>query len=90
VEKYHARIEGRVQGVFFRDFTRREALRLGLAGWVRNMPDRSVEAVFQGESAAVNKMLQWLSCGSPHSNVTKVETKKLKDIEPLTDFIIRY
>ena len=90
MEKYHVRVEGRVQGVFFRDFTKREALQLGLAGWVRNMADGSVETVFQGESEAVKKMLQWLSHGSPHAKVTKVETKKLEDATPHTRFTIRY
>ena len=61
----HAHVEGRVQGVFFRDCTRKEAQRLGLTGWVRNMPDGSVEALLQGDEDTLHKMKLWLKKGSP-------------------------
>ncbi len=51
-------VEGRVQGVWFRDTTREEALRLGVAGWVRNLPDGRVEAVFEGPPTAVAALLE--------------------------------
>ena len=57
--RVHVIIEGRVQGVFFRAYTRDEAAKLGLSGWVRNRPDGSVEALIEGEKTAVEKMLQW-------------------------------
>jgi acylphosphatase len=55
-KRVHVIVEGRVQGVFFRAFTRDEAVRLGLSGWVRNRPNGSVEAVVEGEKSAVGKM----------------------------------
>ena len=72
VKRVHVTVQGRVQGVFFRAYTRDEAVRLGLAGWVRNRPDGSVEALVEGEQKAVGKMVQWFHQGSPHSLVEKV------------------
>ncbi len=83
-----ARIEGQVQGVFFRDHTRREALQLSLTGWVRNSPDGAVEAVFQGSDGDIEKMLSWLDLGSPHANVAKVQVKQLENETTYTDFQI--
>lgn len=65
-------IHGRVQGVFFRDSMRREALRLGVAGWVRNCGDGSVEAVVQGSVSAVDAIVQWAQRGPPHAEVSRV------------------
>ena len=56
-------IHGRVQGVFFRDSMRREAIRLGIAGWVRNRSDGTVEATVQGEPDAVEAILRWAHRG---------------------------
>jgi len=69
----HVIISGLVQGVFFRAYTQKEAQALGLSGWVRNLPDERVEAVFEGEKAAVNEMIAWCWEGSPSAKVTKVE-----------------
>ena len=52
-------VHGRVQGVFFRDTTRRMARSRGVGGWVRNTPDGTVEAVFEGEAEAVESMVRW-------------------------------
>lgn len=73
IKRFQVIIEGRVQGVFFRAYTRDEAVRLGLAGWVRNRPDGSVEAEIEGEKTAVDKMVQWFHQGSPHALVEKVQ-----------------
>jgi acylphosphatase len=67
-------VEGRVQGVFFRDSCRTEALRAGVTGWVRNRPDGSVEAEFEGDAAAVAAMVAWCRTGPPRAEVTKVTT----------------
>ena len=72
-KRIHALVHGRVQGVFFRDYTRREALRLGLTGWVRNLATGSVETEFEGSLDQVKGMLDWLSIGSPQSLVSLVE-----------------
>lgn len=68
-------IEGRVQGVFFRDSTRREAVALGLSGWVKNLPDGRVEAVFMGSREACEKALAFVRVGPPAASVTRVEVK---------------
>lgn len=69
----HARVHGRVQRVAFREYTRREALRLGLVGWVRNRSDGTVEVWAEGAADQVELLLAWLGIGSPFSHVTQVE-----------------
>ncbi len=69
----HVYIEGYVQGVFFRDTTRRRALSLGVTGWVRNLIDGRVEAVFEGEESAVRRMVQFAHEGPPGAVVTHVD-----------------
>lgn len=70
----HVLISGYVQGVNFRFYTRQQARLLGLWGWVRNMPDGRVEAVFEGERAPVDRMLEWCHRGPPSASVDGVET----------------
>ncbi|NOZ59153.1 MAG: acylphosphatase, partial [Euryarchaeota archaeon] len=65
----HVFISGRVQGVFYREYTRRKAQELGVKGWVRNLPDGRVEAVFEGEDRAVDEMVRWCWEGSPYASV---------------------
>jgi acylphosphatase len=69
----HLRIEGRVQGVGYRDFVEMRAATLGLSGWVRNRRDGSVEAVVQGPPATVDDMLEQCRRGPPGSRVDRVE-----------------
>jgi len=69
----HVFISGRVQGVFFRANARREALRLGVKGWVRNLRDGRVEAVIEGEEDKVKMMVEWCKRGPPGAIVSKVE-----------------
>ena len=69
----HLRIEGRVQGVFYRASLIDEARRLGLAGWVRNRRDGSVEAVVQGPPAAVQALIDWAHQGPPRAQVNAVQ-----------------
>jgi acylphosphatase len=64
---------GRVQGVFFRDSTRREAARLGLAGSARNLPDGTVEVIAEGEPAAVDRLEAFVRAGPGHAEVSRVE-----------------
>lgn len=72
-------VTGRVQGVFFRDSCRKEALANGLAGWVRNRSDGAVEAVLEGEQAAVEKMVAWMRLGP---GAASVEALDVCDEEP--------
>jgi acylphosphatase len=68
-------VTGRVQGVFFRAETQREADRLGLTGWVRNEPDGSVAAHFEGEPAAVEAMVAWCGEGPSRARVDGVDVR---------------
>lgn len=67
------RIQGRVQGVWFRESMRIEAERLGVTGWVRNTPDGSVEAVVQGPDTAVDTLIAWARIGPPQARVARIE-----------------
>jgi acylphosphatase len=67
------RIHGHVQGVFYRESMRREAARLGIAGWVRNRSDGTVEAHVEGSPAAVEAMFVWAGRGPSEARVTRVE-----------------
>lgn len=62
-------VSGRVQGVWFRISTRKNAIRLGLRGWVRNLPDGRVEAVLEGEEHPLLQMLDWCRIGPPGARV---------------------
>jgi acylphosphatase len=65
-------IKGRVQGVWFRESTRREALALGVFGWVRNRSDRTVEVVIEGPEAQVKELVAWCKEGPPVARVDGV------------------
>ncbi len=69
----HVRISGRVQGVFYRVWTRGTATDLGLSGWVKNNQDGSVDAVFSGATEKVDEMLELCRSGPPESLVNKIE-----------------
>lgn len=68
------RVTGRVQGVFFRDSTRERALKLGLTGSARNMPDGSVEVLACGRQDALEQLRAWLQSGPPMASVASVES----------------
>jgi acylphosphatase len=70
--RFHVFISGKVQGVSYRFYTEKQAQALGVNGWVRNLADRRVEAVFEGEEKAVQSMLKWCEQGSPHAVVNEV------------------
>jgi acylphosphatase len=90
IKRIHALVHGRVQGVSFRYYTRREAQRLGLRGWVRNLVTGSVETEFEGADELVAAMLDWLSMGSPMSLVTRVEHQEIAVQGGTNEFEIRY
>jgi acylphosphatase len=71
---FHAIVHGRVQRVSFRKFTQQAARDLGLVGWVRNLPDGTVETVAEGDTAALDKLESWLrTTGSPASRIDEVK-----------------
>jgi acylphosphatase len=81
-------VSGRVQGVFFRDSTRRSAESRGVAGWVRNREDGTVEAWFEGDAEAVDAMVAWTRSGPSRAEVEDVQ---VDDAEPegLSGFRVR-
>jgi acylphosphatase len=81
-------VHGRVQGVFFRDSTRQRAEAAGVAGWVTNRPDGTVEAVFEGDAEAVESLVRWMREGPRSAAVERVEVSE-EDPEGLRDFDVR-
>lgn len=71
--RVHIFVSGRVQGVFFRENTRKMADKLGVRGWVRNLADGKVEAVFEGEKDKAEKMINWAKKGPMFAKVNGVE-----------------
>jgi acylphosphatase len=82
------RATGRVQGVFFRDSTRREADRRSVAGWVRNCGDGSVEAVFEGSPYAVDALLEFVRRGPGHAQIEALDVTE-EEPEGLRGFDVR-
>ena len=82
-------VSGKVQGVFYRDATKKEADKRGARGFVRNLRDGRVEAVFEGEPATVDAMVAWCRLGSPLSRPTFVERVDGEREEGFTTFEIR-
>jgi len=89
VQRKRVLVSGFVQGVFFRDTCRSQAQRAGVAGWVRNLDDGRVEAVFEGEPAAVDRLVAWAHDGPPHAAVRSVEVVD-EEPEGLARFEIRW
>lgn len=71
--RVRVRVSGRVQGVWFRQSTADAAREAGVGGWVRNVPDGSVEAVFEGTRAAVERALEFAKVGPPRASVERVD-----------------
>jgi len=83
-------VTGRVQGVWFRGNTQREAGSVGVRGWVRNLPDRRVEALLQGERRAVEHVIDFMRIGPPGAVVTGIEVSWGPPGERCDGFVIRY
>ncbi len=90
LKRMHVIISGRVQGVFFRAYARETAVSLKLTGWVRNLYDGSVEAVFEGENSNVQAMLEWCKKGPPHAIVKHVDATEEPYKDEFRDFRITY
>jgi acylphosphatase len=88
VVRYRVLISGRVQGVFFRDACRRLAEQHGVAGWVRNLPDGRVEAVFEGPGDDVRRLVDWARTGPRLAAVDDVAVQA-EPPEGLSAFRIR-
>ena len=81
-------VQGHVQGVFFRETTKRRALAAGVAGWVRNRPDGTVEAVFEGQLEDVDRLAAFMRDGPRGARVDWVDVEA-EEPEGLADFEIR-
>lgn len=86
----HVLISGKVQGVFFRSNTEDKVKELGLNGWVKNLPDGRVEAVFEGEEKVVNEMVEWCKKGPRFSHVRRIDVEFDKASNEFHNFEIRY
>lgn len=84
----HIHIQGHVQGVGYRASTRRKANQFNLKGWVRNLPDGSVEAVVEGSMMDVNRLITWCRRGPTMAHVTKVRVEKSDAIGEFHGFLI--
>lgn len=86
----HVFVIGRVQGVYFRQNTKQVATRHRVTGWVRNLPDGRVEAVFEGDDMDVNEVIEWCHIGPPKAKVEDVDVKFQKYTGEFADFDVNY
>ena len=89
-KRAHVFVSGRVQGVFFRATTRKEAEKRRVKGWVKNLRDGRVEAVFEGEGEKVEEMIDFCHRGSSAANVEDVEVEWESNKDEFSEFGIRY
>lgn len=89
LQRAHVYISGSVQGVFFRESARKKAKEFGLAGWIENLPDGRVEAVFEGAPEDVRRMTQWCEQGPTYATVEDVEVRLEDARGDLRDFEVR-
>lgn len=91
LKQVYLKITGRVQGVFFRAHTKKQADQLGITGWVMNSDDGSVEVLAQGEQSVLENFILWCKKGPDSSNVEKVqEDWHAGHFEKLSDFTVKY
>lgn len=82
-------VSGRVQGVYFRDFTRKVATRLGLVGYARNLPDGRVKVIAQGKKSLISELLDNLHTGPEVSNVEGIDVSWVDASDEFTEFLIK-
>lgn len=82
-------ISGRVQGVWFRQSTRHKADELGISGWVRNLPDGRVQALFEGEKSQVEALINWCWQGPTRAEVKDVRVEWLAPSSEFSGFHVR-
>ncbi len=92
VDEARARVifRGRVQGVFFRANTESRARELGLVGWVKNLPDGSVESVFEGPREAIEEAIEWCKTSQPYGKVTDADIHWEDYKGEFSSFEVRY
>jgi len=85
----HVYFSGKVQGVFFRANTKEKAQEFSVKGWVKNLIDGRVEAVFEGQEKDVNKLIKWCKNNQPHARVDNVKVETKEPTGKFDDFIIK-
>jgi acylphosphatase len=90
MKQINASVHGRVQGVFFRDYTRREALKLGLTGWVKNDWDGSVRVTAVGDKEGLKALVEFLHRGSPQARVSRVDVEWSETNQVYDGFEVRW
>lgn len=88
--RVHLFISGRVQGVFFRENSRRKAEKLEVNGWVKNLDDSRVEIILEGDEEEVKKIIRWTKKGPIFAKVDKVEIEEEEYKDEFKDFKIKY
>lgn len=88
LKQVHLTVRGRVQGVYFRAATQREARRLGLTGWVKNRPDGCVEILAEGEEDGLKDLIAWANRGPGAARVERVDMRWRSFVGELSDFRI--
>jgi acylphosphatase len=83
-------VTGKVQGVFYRAETASKARQLGLTGWVRNLPDGRVEAIFEGEETNVQKIIDFCRRGPSNAYVVDVDVRRQEWKDEFDNFAVRY
>jgi len=89
-EKVRVLVYGRVQGIGYRNFVKKHAKMLGLRGYVRNLPENKVEAVFCGEKSDIEKMIEIMKRNHPLAEVKDIKIERLKTEVEFSDFHIIY
>jgi acylphosphatase len=90
VKAFQVKVSGRVQGVCFRAYTREMAKRMGVAGWVRNVSDGTVEVFMQGPDEKVNSLLSWCYQGPAGASVASVDYVEISVDPSINKFSIKY
>ena len=90
LKRFTAIVQGRVQGVAFRDYTQQQATRLKVTGWVANLPDGAVKVVAEGEEDALHQLERWLHRGSPAVRVEQVDVQWAAATGEFTRFGVEY
>ncbi len=89
MQQVHLIISGRVQGVFYRASCQDVAVKYGLNGWVKNLPDGKVEVLVQGEKDKIEKLIEWCKKGPPNADVSGVEVQWEEVTEVFNGFGIK-
>lgn len=90
MKTYHLIVHGSVQGVGFRFYTKRQAQKLGVTGWVKNKADGTVEIAAQSDSATLKKFIAAVKAGSPASRVERVDIKEIQGAKRYKVFQVKY